>query len=465
MRHRFYTAGLLLVALCGCGAGEILSLSQPNEANAEPPRIFDAISVPRDSQFSVDDFHQAERCGTCHAQHYREWESSAHANAMTDRVFQALVLKQRDDLVGADRTCTQCHSTIATRAGELSNSFSFDQLSPIALEGVNCESCHRVTAIVRPYNAGHQVDPAAPLAGPFLDAQAPHATAPSTLIGSAAFCGSCHDVQANGGLALESPFAEWEGSTASTSGTTCQDCHMPSYQGTAANLPGLPQRETLHRHWFTSISALHGNEERGPEPDQERRSRSEALLRSSAELSLALEPSSTPSQQRAAVTIRNLVDGHDLPTGASFLRELWLTLEVVDSMGRVLFESGRVHGGDELVRDPYWLTGALDPARPVVFGSTLRDVRGDVTPFAWRAARRDVHTLKPLESRTLSFVVNVPRDASYPLRFHAALNFRPFSPALLRALALNDLADELEVVEVATASLGIDADGVAAGSR
>jgi hypothetical protein len=52
--------------------------------------------------------------------------------------------------------------------------------------------------------------------------------------------------------------------------------------------------------------------------------------------------------------------------------------------------------------------------------------------------------------------VNVPRDVAYPLRGRAKLNFRAFSPALLRALALDDLADNLEVVEIATASLQID---------
>src|SRR5690606_3752475 len=52
----------------------------------------------------------------------------------------------------------------------------------------------------------------------------------------------------------------------------------------------------------------------------------------------AIEPTSS-SGARVEVVIENRAEGHDLPDGASFLREMWVSLEVEVS-GAVVFASG-----------------------------------------------------------------------------------------------------------------------------
>src|SRR5690606_22456549 len=143
-------------------------------------------------------------------------------------------------------------SPICTRGGECVSGFSFEELSPIALEGVTCEGCHKISAIVRPYNAGHELDPIGPLRGPIVEPveNGFHASEHAGDFDESPLCGSCHDVISLSGLVLEQPYAEWLESPANP-GQPCQSCHMPTYSGNAAILG--PERDNLHRHRFVGI--------------------------------------------------------------------------------------------------------------------------------------------------------------------------------------------------------------------
>ena len=44
---------------------------------------------------------------------------------------------------------------------------------------------------------------------------------------------------------------EWEGTAFEAMGSECQTCHMPTYEGYAAE--GGPLRENLHRHYFPGV--------------------------------------------------------------------------------------------------------------------------------------------------------------------------------------------------------------------
>ncbi len=68
---------------------------------------------------SVSDFVGAEVCGSCHADIYKKWRKTAHAQA-TDTLGKKAKLA----------SCLGCHSTGEAPAGK------------VAFEGVQCESCH-----------------------------------------------------------------------------------------------------------------------------------------------------------------------------------------------------------------------------------------------------------------------------------------------------------------------------------
>jgi hypothetical protein len=406
----------------------------------------DALSAPAAPTLALHDFSSAEQCGSCHPQHYDEWRGSAHAASMADPVFRALLQRQRADLGDEqDRFCTQCHSAIGTRSGDIQPGFDFAELSPLSAQGVTCEGCHRVDALERPYNSGHHLDASAPLAGPFGDAHAPHPTVRSELLGSSAFCGGCHDVRAGNGLAFESPLAEWQASPAARTGKTCQSCHMPSYRGRAANLANVPDREGLHRHWFAGVDVPLALESAADAQRDEALRRSLALLQSA--LGMDVSALRTGRELWLNVKIENRIDGHDFPTGSAFYRQFWLALEVYDARGVTLYQSGALDEHGDLYDRLHPDGERVDPEL-VRFGSYLHDASDALTELPWRARSLEKHVLRPLESETLRRNVTLPDDVQLPLRVRARLRFRAFSPRLLRSLALAALVPGLHAVDL-----------------
>ena len=171
---------------------------------------------------------------------------------MTDPLFRALSEIRQAEFDGKeDRFCQQCHSSIGTRSGDIAPGFSYDALDPITLEGVTCESCHKVSDAERVRNSGHVLDPDGPMRSTIADpvSNAYHASEHCELHGSSEFCGGCHDVVESDGLDLERPYQEWLESPAAEDGRTCQSCHMPTRTGQAA--VDAPEREVHDHTWWT----------------------------------------------------------------------------------------------------------------------------------------------------------------------------------------------------------------------
>ncbi|MCY1008469.1 multiheme c-type cytochrome [Nannocystis pusilla] len=149
---------ILTLVLFACGGG-----GSPSDSDEF---LSDALSMPREPTVALDGFASAEQCGLCHEAHYREWSTSGHAYAMSDPVFRAFVAVRQEHYGGKqDMFCLQCHSPIGTRGGEIVPGFDFAELQPITLEGVTCESCHKVASLARPYNSGHVLEPGGPMRG------------------------------------------------------------------------------------------------------------------------------------------------------------------------------------------------------------------------------------------------------------------------------------------------------------
>jgi hypothetical protein len=421
--------------------------------------------MPEEATLSLDSFARARECGECHARHYEEWSSSVHAYAMLDPVFRALVERQRED-VGSQRDpfCTQCHSPLGTRSRDIQPGFSFDELSPLTLEGVTCENCHRVVELDRPFNSGHRIESDAPLAGPILGADAPHATTFSPLHDSSEFCAGCHDVVAPGGLTLEAPYQEWLDSPAARK-KNCQSCHMPTYDGQAASLEGAPLRRGLHSHRFIGVE-VPSTPEVLANPALRARAQTDvdALLASAASLDLT-GPASARRGATATLTlsIRNLIDGHALPTGSSFNRQLWISIEADDEAGHTASVMGGLDPSGDVESWPGSITGANPGGELdlIAFGSVLQDGAGLRVPFTWQAESVISNALGPIETRRFTCrVVMPPVGGRWTLT--ARLLFRPLDPALPRALRMDEVASRRDVVELARASWSLTASAGAA---
>ncbi len=441
---------LAALALAFACTGDPSVPAQTSAGETEGDRSLDPLSMPAEPTLSPDDFNSAKMCSGCHPNHYEQWSLSRHARSMRDPVYRALVELRSAETGGEkDQFCTQCHSSICTRGGECGPNLDFAALSPISLEGVTCEACHKIRTIERSFNAGHELDPHGPLRGPIADplANGVHDSEHAPLFDDALLCGSCHDVVAMSGLVLEQPYVEWLGSPANP-GTPCQRCHMPRYSGKAAMMG--PERDDLHLHRFVGVDLpMEGDVDDATMAELD--AEIDALLATAAAIELELPDRVAPGEAlEFALVVENKITGHAFLTGSTFIRQAWVELSVRDAEDRLLYASGQLDARGDLRDD--------DPDR-ISFGSTLRGADGEPVAFSWRAETHDSNALQPMEARRYARSATVPAEARGPLRVAATLHFRAYPPQLLRTLGLAELIPLAPVRDLARALGEVVVDG------
>jgi hypothetical protein len=420
------------------------------------PSAHDALSMPLEPTHTLDEFTSAETCAACHPDHAAQWAQSNHAYAMVDPVYQKLIgLRQASRHGLEDRFCTQCHSAIGVRTGDISPGFSFDELDPLTMEGVTCQACHAVSNVARPFNSGHELNPSGGMVGNLANpAVTPaHATVTSDLLSSPGFCAGCHDVAELNGLPLERPYEEWLTSPAYDAGQTCVDCHAPAWSGKAAL--GGPDRTGLHDHHFSGVDLPMLDGFLAPAERDEAVQRIGDLLVSAGDLAI-LAPQEVPAggEIDLLVTATNRIPAHNLPTGSTFLRQMWLDVTVTDALGGLVFRTGDLDANGDL-RD-WWST--LDPLGDhdlVAFHSNLIDPAGDPTFLPWEAIEMQTAAIPPLYPRTSTFFVPTASDTPGPLHVEARLRFRQVAPYVLRAVGMEDKVDGLVLWDIAVAEADI----------
>ncbi|MCH7702977.1 MAG: cytochrome c family protein [Planctomycetes bacterium] len=427
---------------------------------ADPTAKFDPLSRPESPTLSPENFNSAKDCAGCHPTYVAEWENSMHAYATVDPVWRVLVDIRKAEFDGAqDQMCVQCHTAIGTRGGEVVPGFSWDDLSEISLEGVTCEACHKVSGMRRIYNSGHELDETGPLRGTIEDpvANSYHESEYSELFGQAKFCGGCHDIiDMARGLQLERPYEEFLASPAAKEGRNCQTCHMPTYTGKAAIIDGVPER-TLHRHRFIGAEvALDESFTSDPEVRAMLREEVDNLLRTAAEITVEAAESVQAGQQLdLLVTVRNLIDAHNLPTGSTFLRQCWVAITVTDAEGNILYQTGHLDEDGDLRN--YWSSAdQFGDADLIEFGSRFIDETGNPTLFPWLAAEHISSALSPLYERTFTLFVPTTPDTVGPITIDAAVRFRPLPPFLLRALGAGALVENLVITNMDEATRTVE---------
>lgn len=421
--------------------------------------------MPEEPTLSTNNFIESEACGSCHEQHYAEWRTSMHSYAITDPVFRGLVAARQADLGGTeDQFCMQCHTPLGVRSGQVPDNFSFNDLDAIAKDGISCETCHKTTEVVRPYNNGHKIDEFGAMMGPIEDPRASnfHASQVTEHMGKSNFCGACHDVVETSGLNLERPYAEWLESPAFEDGRNCQSCHMPTYEGQAAtNPPGAPVRE-LHRHTWTGVDIPLVDGVLSDEEIEEQKGRIRSLLTDIARLTLSVEEGevSAGDQIDLYVNVENLLDSHNLPTGSTFIRQMWVEVIAQDSTGKVIYKTGDLDANADLknhfsVLEPYADNDLIS------LGSELIDATGTPTIFTWRAIEHTSYALSPLYDRTYTLFVPTRAAAAGPIDITARLRFRSHAPHILRAVGMDEVSRNIDIYDLASDDITVALHGVA----
>jgi len=317
-------------------------------------------------------------CGACHAEQYAAWEASPHGRSSASPVFRALVAEVRDrwgDAVA--RRCEGCHAP-----------------GHDGSDRIGCVSCHLAVGHRGSRDGLVVLDRDAPLAGPSGRAasSAAHAVRSGAFLASAELCGTCHEVTGPHPF-VERTLTEFLDSPQARGGETCVTCHLP--------------RDALGRvdHRLTSLTPSWG----APQAvGAARRADAVRLLAGALRLELTRATPEAPLR----VSLTNVGAAHDVPTGATLVRELWV----------------EVRG----------LEGA--PARPIALGARM-SADGEAVPLPTEADDIVVDALGPGETVSRRVTVAPPVEA--------ILYARAVREDSARALGFDPDARELAPLEVA----------------
>lgn len=489
---------------------------------------------PTDRPVIETDFPSARECAGCHPKQYEEWSRSMHAYAQHSPAFEAFTLTIQERTGGTIGTfCTRCHTPLGVSLGE-SGLVRNVHRSRIAMEGVTCVVCHRMS---RPYYKASgriPVQPGQMLThcefGPFDDpvrfGEQTHDARGSDYIRSADLCGTCHDVTNPQGIRLEEAFSEWQNSPSAKKDISCQLCHMGPVAGIpiarhqrplgkAATVPGidpsrLPDRP-LSDHTFAGpdYSLLPDTEfphkldwmyetdyrDTASLTPYQRNSLTELRVRNRRQLELASarryellinaatidvthpDTAGAGDWVHVHVDVTSNVAGHNLPTGFTEERQVWIEVAVTDPFGNVVFASGDqdpngdlrdehshfVEAGD-LHSDPF-LLNFQSKFVALTFRGTERSVVIPVNrhlapltvirpstviaqsfgrPPTFRVAKGSI---PPLQTAGRHYPVHLP-DMPGDYAVCVRLNYRHLPPVLLDKIGVPHLKPLLEVVVI-----------------
>lgn len=394
--------------------------------------------VVEEQQFEAGSFEDPGACVACHPDIYEQWSRSMHAYAWENTWYQddyQLAHKETDG--ATDVFCGACHAPIAARTGQLPP-YDGSQFDDTSKRGVSCDFCHTVTGIEQTYNLGHVSDPGPIKYADRGDGSSPyHGVAFSELHRDAAFCGSCHNVRHPvTDVPVIDTYDDWKSGPYAEQGVVCQDCHMTPTPGVGTN-PGKSspigqERDNVAFHSFSGGSVVAqrnmGHEEQAQMSDE--------FLKAAARLSLESEINGELLE--LTVNVDNVGAGHKIPTGVTYIRKMWLEVQIFNEDEKVVYASGLVNEKNH-----------VDPDA-VFYRLLFKDSEGKLTGKSWRAVAIGYDRRIPAQGRdTEVYSITLPASGSY--RADVRLMYRSLSQETLD-FHEGEGAEKIESIEMATAS-------------
>jgi hypothetical protein len=357
-------------------------------------------------QTGADSLLDPAVCGTCHANHYKDWSGSMHAYASQDPVFLAMNKRMQRENPSLGTFCVKCHAPVAVITGKTTDGLNLSSLSAGYL-GVTCYFCHTIASVdaAHPFNAGVTLSGDRVMRGEFKNpvANGVHDSVYSpyqdqSKAESASMCGACHDIVNPLNTHIERTFAEWQASPfsgetdASQGVTTCaaSGCHMVAQSqlkpiATIATSDGgtFPDRINTDHDFPAVDQAL----TTFPNAQTEQ---TNVLSKLTNAMQGAL--CVTQGSGRIGVILDTVDLGHDFPSGAAQDRRLWTEVIARDSSGSVIYQSGVVPDGTSPT--------AVGPSDPDMW--LLRDCMFDgqdnLVDMFWQGASADGNELPPIQA-------------------------------------------------------------------
>lgn len=338
---------LLLVWLASCTQAVPSTYERPY---GESPFLPSEARLEGADFLAPDALTRSAECGKCHAEIARQWEDSLHRASAVDPNARFAIDRSAEDYgVAATRLCEGCHDPGRLLSGGI------DRRAPpnpaAQREGVSCLACHLVTATHETTQTGAVANGSytiSPLPRELLfptdkASERLHAEAlRRPFLSENRFCDACHrffvPTQMAGSppgrlrLQSEEGMGTRFGDPTAPGYKSCVDCHMPRIPGKdPAARDGL-----IHDHRSLGsnmmVPALLGNTAQVEATLAFRRAGAVAILVQDLERD-ALGGLVLP------VVLRNELNGHDFPSGATDISEAWIEVTLRDATGQVVFRS------------------------------------------------------------------------------------------------------------------------------
>ncbi len=259
---------------------------------------------------------------------------------------------------------------------------------------MTCFFCHSVESVDGTHNNPLTLATDGRLFGPIADpvGGTPHPSVYSALmdgpqVESAGYCGSCHDIVNQHGVALERTLQEWQSTLFAVPplGKTCAQCHMPGDGHGPASTTSTRVRQ-LHSHDFPAVD-LPISAFPGADPETLRKG-AQAMLDPTIQATICVDDIA----RKFLVAIDNVGAGHSWPSGASQDRRAWVEVSAYLG-GQVIYHSGVAAG--ETVEE------AADPDLWVMRDCIYDDSQAEAHMF-WQAASYTGNSLPGSVISTLS---------------------------------------------------------------
>lgn len=270
-------------------------------------------------------FEPDTTCAQCHTdiarQHAQSLMSQSFVHGWDEAEYFELALPHAEKVAkvaGIKAGCNGCHAPLAFLAGDIPP--KRPAAGSRANEGVSCDLCHSIVGFEgdTPFNFNYLVKAGDAVQGTRPGAESPgHAIEVNPFLGTAEFCGTCHNEKDPFGQWVKATHLEWRDSPQAKAGIVCQDCHMPPAAGNSAPDTGGEDRPDIRQHLF------HGAHDAGK-------------LAGSVEVRIHAREASVPagSTVELVASLVNAKAAHMIPSGSAEERVVWLHVEAVDAMGR-----------------------------------------------------------------------------------------------------------------------------------
>ncbi|MGA7179817.1 MAG: multiheme c-type cytochrome [Thiobacillaceae bacterium] len=449
--HRFDLAyALLMASLIALSATPGISIAGDGIAFPYYPAFLEVEMGSGGAKPMPENWQDPKVCMGCHPRQYKGWSTSMHANAFQDPVFQA-EWALADKATGGKTLnhCGGCHTPIGIATGTVKLDPSLGKhggftAPEIAAKGVSCDVCHTIsgttaahTTIGDPGNASFIMSPGEVKRATLKDAKSPfHETAYSELHGKAEFCANCHNIfHIDNRFPVEHTYDEWKTSPYAQKGIQCQDCHMVPVDtairvanemkpardlenhglGGYAGMGAPTKRDLVHDHGFVGGNTIIA-EALGVKGASANKAEAMKRLQNAVDLDFEIVPANGGANL-LKVKVTNARAGHNLPTSLTFIRQIWLEVNVTDDQGNVLLNSG-------VAKDNHL------PADAITFTNRSVDKDGKPTINPWEIASFDYqNTIPPKGFRYGVYAFRLP-DGAKSFRVYAKLNYQSYAQAV-----------------------------------